>query len=150
MPMGNTNIHIQINVPDFIMNLSLYVFCEFNCVAIWNKGHSIIKVRSSFQISQLVILVSYSRSPYVNENMSFPNSNFEGNFSTYVFRKTFRHYRELKIDCWTSRQKLCEKILNFFVCVEVTILVENWNIYEAHIFPRRLLKICRLETISLC
>ena len=35
--------------------------------------------------------------------MSFPSSNFEGNFSNYVFGKSFRHYRKLKIDCWTSR-----------------------------------------------
>jgi len=28
--------------------------------------------------------------------MSFPNSNFEGNFSTYVFAKSFGHYRDLK------------------------------------------------------
>jgi len=27
--------------------------------------------------------------------MSFPNSNFEGNFSTYVFGKSFWHYRDL-------------------------------------------------------
>jgi len=43
--------------------------------------------------------------------MYFPNSNFEGNFSTYVFGKSFCHYGELKIDCWASRYILCEKIL---------------------------------------
>jgi len=30
--------------------------------------------------------------------MSFPNSNFEGNFSTYVFGKSFWNYRELKMN----------------------------------------------------
>jgi len=39
--------------------------------------------------SQIEILVSYSRSTYDKVNMSFPNSNFEGNFSTYVFGKSF-------------------------------------------------------------
>jgi len=34
--------------------------------------------------------------------MCLPNSNFEGNFSTYVAGKSFWHYRELKIYCWTS------------------------------------------------
>jgi len=34
--------------------------------------------------------------------------------------------------------------------VEVRIPVGKWNIYEAHIFPRSLLKTCRLETTSLC
>jgi len=43
-----------------------------------------------------------------------------------------------------------KKILNAFVCVEVRILVEKWNVYEGHIFPRPLLQTCRLETTSLC
>jgi len=55
--------------------------------------------------------------------MYFPNSNFEGNFSTYVFGKSFCHYGELKIDCWASRYILCEKILDIFISVEVRILV---------------------------
>jgi len=29
--------------------------------------------------------------------MYFPNSNFEGNFSTYVFGESFCIYRELKV-----------------------------------------------------
>jgi len=63
--------------------------------------------------SQIEILVSYSRSTYVNVNMLFPNSNFEEKFSTYVFGKSFCHYRELKCECWTSRHQLCEKILKY-------------------------------------
>jgi len=39
--------------------------------------------------SQIEILVSFSRSTNVNANMSFSNSNFEGNFRTYVFGKSF-------------------------------------------------------------
>jgi len=39
--------------------------------------------------SQIEILVSYSWSTYVNANMSFLNSNFEGNVRTYVFGKSF-------------------------------------------------------------
>jgi len=34
--------------------------------------------------------------------MSFPNSNFEGNVITYVFGKSFWHYRERKNEFWTS------------------------------------------------
>jgi len=42
-------------------------------------------------------MVSFSRSTNVNANMSFfLNSDFEGNFSTYVFGKWFWYYRELK------------------------------------------------------
>ena len=81
--------------------------------------------------------------------MSFPNSNFEGNFSTYVFVKSFRYFRKLKIEFWTARHTLCEKILNPVVCVEVRIIVEKLNVYEGHIFPSPFLKTCRLETTSL-
>ena len=94
-------------------------------------------------------MVSYTRSTNVHVNMYFPNSNFDGNFSTYVFGKSFWHYRELNIHCWTSQHIYCEKILKSFVCVEVRILVEKCNIYEVHSFSRPLLQTCRLETTSL-
>ena len=64
--------------------------------------------------SQIETLVSYSRSTNVNVNMPFPNSNFEGIYSTYVFGKSFWNYRELKSDCWTSRYVLGEKNIKFF------------------------------------
>jgi len=38
---------------------------------------------------QIETLASYSMSTNVNVNMYFPNSNFEGIFSIYVFGKTF-------------------------------------------------------------
>jgi len=46
---------------------------------------------STFIISnyQIEILDSNSKSSYVNVNMGFPSSNFEGNVSTYVFGKSF-------------------------------------------------------------
>jgi len=56
----------------------------------------------------------YSRSTIVNVNTSFPSSNFEWNFTTYVFGKSFWHYRELKIYCWTSRHILCKKNIKYF------------------------------------
>ena len=57
--------------------------------------------------------------------MPFPSSNFEGNFSTYLFGKIFCHYRELKIDCWSSQHTLGEKNIKYFVCEEFRILVEK-------------------------
>ena len=33
MPIGNTNIHKQINVSEFIYKPGSFVFCEFNRVA---------------------------------------------------------------------------------------------------------------------
>ena len=103
-----------------------------------------------FPNSQIELLVSFSKSMNVNVNMSFPNRNFEGNFSTYVFGKSFWHYRDLKSERWTSRHIWCKKILIFFICVEVRNLCKNWNMYEAHIFPRPLQQTCRLEKIPLC
>ena len=150
MPIGNTNIHKQINVSEFINKFSLI------CV-LWIYSCSELKRRQNYHYSTIIVsnsqietLVSCSRSNNVNVNMSFPSSNFEGNFSTCVFGKSLWYYRELKIDCWTSRHILCEKILNPFVCVEVRILVEKWNVYEGHFFPRPLRQTCRLKTTTLC
>ena len=68
--------------------------------------------------------------------MYFPNSNFEGNFSTYVFGKSFWHYRYLKTECWTSRHILWKKILNFFICVEDRILCKKViYVWSSH-FPQ--------------
>jgi len=39
--------------------------------------------------SQTEILVSYSKSTNIYVNMFFPNSKFIGNFSTFVFGKSF-------------------------------------------------------------
>ena len=63
--------------------------------------------------------------------MSFPNSNFEGKYGTYVFGKYF--------DITDSDIYYAKKILNTFVCVEVRIFVVKLNVYEGHIFPRPLL-----------
>ena len=59
------------------------------------------------------ILVSYSRSTNVNEDMYFQNCNFEGNFCTYVFGKSFWHYWELKMDCWSLRHILSKKNIKY-------------------------------------
>ena len=125
-------------------------------MCLWIQSCSELKWRQNYRFSTNIIsnskietLVSYSRSNNVNVNMSFPSSNLEGNFSTYVFGKSFWH-RELKIDCWTSRHLLCEEILNSLVWVEVRILVEKLNVYEGQIFPMPLIQTCRLETTSLC
>jgi hypothetical protein len=55
-----------------------------------------------------------------------------------------------KLIVWPRDIYYAKKILNTFVCVEFRILVEKWNVYEVHIFPRPLLKTCRLVTTSLC
>ena len=52
MPIGITNIHIQINVSEFINELVSFLFCEFNPETSWNEGKIIILVRSKFQITK--------------------------------------------------------------------------------------------------
>ena len=76
------------------------------------------------------MLVSFSRSTNVVVNMSFPNSNFEVNFSTY---------RDLKSECCKSRHILCKKILNFSyvwrleffikmeICMKLTLSRGHYN-----------------------
>ena len=86
MPIENANIHIQINVSEFINKLISFLFCEFNRVTSRKKQKYFFRT-FNFSNPQIEILVSFSRSTNVNVNMSIPNSNFEGNFSTYVFAK---------------------------------------------------------------
>ena len=88
-----------------------------------------------FSNSQIEILFSFSRSTNVSVNMSFPNSNFEGNFSTYMFGSSFWYYRDLKSECWTSGHILCKKILNFFIGVEVRILCKKVKYVWSSHFP---------------
>jgi len=68
----------------FINSVS-FVFCEFNRVGSWNEGKTTIIISNS----QIELLVSYSRSTYVIENMSFPNSNFEGKLSIMCLASHF-------------------------------------------------------------
>jgi len=42
MPIGNANIHIQINVSDFINKLVSFLFCEFNRVTSWKECKNVI------------------------------------------------------------------------------------------------------------
>jgi len=115
----------------------------------WNVGKTIILDNHYFKFSNRSTCFVFQVNECLCKNV-FPNSNFEGVVSMYVFGKWFWHYRELKCECWTSRHILCEKILINFICGEVWILVEKWKIHDAYIFPRSLLQTWRLETIPLC
>ena len=85
--------------------------------------------------SQIEILVSFSRSTNVYVNMSFANSNFEGNFSTYVFGKSFWHYREQNCECWSSRHILCKKISNFSYVWRLEFFVQKVKYVWSSHFP---------------
>jgi len=50
MPIGSTNIHKQINVPEFINKPSFICVFELKRVASRNESKTIILVRTSFQI----------------------------------------------------------------------------------------------------
>jgi hypothetical protein len=83
----------------------------------------------------MTLYVSVKRKRVSNVNMSVPKSKFEGKFSIFLAGVCFLYFRGLKCDCCTSRHLLCERILNYFGCVEIRILVEKLNKYKAHIFP---------------
>ena len=57
--------------------------------------------------------------------MSFPNSNFKGNISTYVSGKYFDIIESLKLIVGNREIYFAKKILNYFLCLEVRILVEK-------------------------
>jgi len=87
----------QLEIPVFIYKFkcqsSLINSDSFGSVDLMVYRH-LMKAKlffSTFIISnsQIEKLVSYSRSTYVNVNMSFPISNFEGIFSSYVFTSHF-------------------------------------------------------------
>jgi len=104
---NNANWHYQYsytnNVSEYINKLSfISVLRIYSCNELewWqNYYFSTIIITNS----PIEMLVSYSMSTNVNVKKSFPNSKFEGNFSTYVFGKSFWHYRQLKIEYWISR-----------------------------------------------
>ena len=50
MPIGNANIQVQINVPEFINKVVSFLFREFNRVTNLKEGKNIILERSSSQI----------------------------------------------------------------------------------------------------
>ena len=129
---------------EFINKFVSFLFCELNRVTSRKKQNYYFRT-FIFSNPPIEILVSFSRSTNVNVNISFPNSNFERNFSAYVFGKSFWHYRDLNNECWISRHILCKKILIFSHVWRLEFFVKKWNMYEAHIFTRPLQQTCRLE-----
>ena len=108
----------KLEIPIFIYNIMgqstlinksfISVLWIYSCnELIWLENYYFSTINISN--SQTEILVSYSRSTKVNVNMSFPKSQFEWNFSTYVIGNSFWYYRVLKSECWTSRNLLCKK-----------------------------------------
>ena len=66
MPIGNANIHIQIDVTEYINKRVSFLFCEFNRVREKYYFRTFI-----FSNSQIEIQVSFSMSTNVNVNMFF-------------------------------------------------------------------------------
>ena len=50
MPIGNANIHIQINISGFINKFVSFLFSELNRVTSWKEGKNVILERSFSQI----------------------------------------------------------------------------------------------------
>ena len=85
--------------------------------------------------SQTEILVSFSRSTNVNLNMSFPNSNFEGNFSTYAFGNSFDIIETWKVNV-RHRDIYYAINIKFFICVEIWILCKKVKYVWSSNFPK--------------
>ena len=134
MPIGNANIHILLNESEFINKCVSFLFWEFNRVTSWKELKFYFRTFISSN-SQIEILVSFLRSTNVNENMSFPNSNFEGNFSTYVFDKSFFIIETWKVNVG-HRDLYYAKNIKFFICVEVRIPCKKVKYVWSSHFPQ--------------
>ena len=111
-----------------------YVFCEFHSLAAWNKGKTVILVRLSFGISQLIIPVFYTSLTYLNLKTCVPRVILK---EPVVLMCLASHFDTIQV--WKliiGHRVICygKKFLNFFLYEEVRNLVEKWNIYESH-FP---------------
>ena len=95
-------------------------------------------------------LVSYSRSSNVNETCLFLRLILRKTLVLMCMASHFDIIESWKLIVGHRVIDYAKKILNSFICVEVRILVEKWNVYEGHIFTRLLLQTRRLETTSLC
>ena len=127
MTIGNTNIHIQY-VSEYIDKLSLIsVLWIFSCNELkWWKNYYFYTIIISN--SQIEIPVSYSRSTNVNVNMSFPNSKFDWNFSTYVFGKYFVIIERWKLNV-VHRDTYYAKNIKLFLICGCEKYCRKWNIY---------------------
>ena len=88
MRIGNANNHIQIKVSEFINKHFSFLFCEFNRVTSLKEGKILFKdvhlLKLPIRNTGFIFKVNECQCIHV-----FPNSNFEGKFSTYMFGKSF-------------------------------------------------------------
>jgi len=113
-------------------------YCSVNVIVKRSeiKAKRSFKYDHNFKFDNWNYWIHIQRNRMSNVNMSVLNIIFEGNFRTNVFATVcFWHFRQLKRVCWTSRQLFFEKVLNFFVCVEVLHLYKS-EIYMKLTFSR--------------
>ena len=84
--IGDTGILIQLRGLWSLWISVSYGFCEFNRVANWNRGKTIIFVWLSFQICNWKYCFHIQRRRMSNVILSVPKSNFEGRFGTNVWQ----------------------------------------------------------------
>ena len=126
----------------FINSVS-FVFCEFNRVGSWNEGKTTIIISNS----QIELQVTYSRSTYVKIKILFLIVILK---ETLVLMCLVRHFDiidSLILFVWHRDVYYTKLMLNTFVCVEVRILVEMWNIYKDQNFRGHYYKHARLPCI---
>ena len=147
MPIGNANIHIQINMSEFINKIVSFLFCEFNRVTSWNEGKNIILVRSSFQMPKEKYWFHFQ-----GQRMSMQTCLFVIVIlkEPLVLMCLASHFDIIESWKWKLdiASTIMRKVLNYSSCVEFRILKDKWNIYEAYILTISLVEICCLETTS--
>ena len=132
-----------------LINSVSFVFCEFNRVASWNEGKTIILVRTSFKFPHrntgFILKINECQSKHVFSNIILKE--------TLVLMFLASHFviiEKWKLNGGYRDIYYAKKILNTFACLEFRILVGKKIVYECHILPRPLLQTWRLETTSLC
>ena len=145
MPIGNANIHIQINVSELINKLVTFLFCEFNRATSWKEGKKYY-FRTFISNCQIEILVSFSRSTNVNVYMSFLIVILKDICVMHVIL-TLSIPEKWKLDITTY---IMQKILNFFIWVEVRILCKKVKYVWGSHFPEAITTNMQLGTTPLC
>jgi len=133
-----------------LINSFSFVFCEFNRVANWNEGKTMILVQSTFQIPKKKHWFHIQGQPMSMYTCLFLIIILKETLVLMCLASHFDIIEIWKLNVGHRDIYYAKKILNAFVCVEFRILVEKWNAYEGHIFPRPLLQIWRLEKTSFC
>ena len=112
--------------------INLFHFCSVNLCNELKRKQKYYFRTFNFSNSQIEILDSFSSSTNVNVNISFPNSNFEGNLCVMQVILTLSRPEKWILEIATY---IIQKVLNFFICVEFKILCKKVKYVWSSHFP---------------